>query len=60
MAMQYYRQTGMRPYTARALEVAAVLHERAGRPDEAERAREEAASMRVPIPRPNELPLAEA
>lgn len=59
-ALGYYRQTGMRPYSARALELVAALHEQAGRPEEAKRAREEAAAMRLPVHKSDERPLAEA
>ena len=59
-ATRYYRQTGMRPYTARALELVATLHEQAGRPQEASSAREEAAAMRIDFERPVDAPLIEA
>jgi hypothetical protein len=48
-AMTYYREKGLRPYLARALELAARLDDKAGRPDEAEKARKEAESLVAPL-----------
>jgi tetratricopeptide (TPR) repeat protein len=48
-ALAYYRSSGMRPYEARALELDATMHERLGRPDEAARAADRAASLRASL-----------
>jgi ATP/maltotriose-dependent transcriptional regulator MalT len=59
-AVAYYRRTGMRPYLARALELAARVHEAAGRAEAAAEARAEAATVRaamaVPTPDPPPVP----
>jgi tetratricopeptide (TPR) repeat protein len=52
LALEYFRQADMRPYIARALELAATMHEEAGRAEEAESARREAATMHVPVVAP--------
>ncbi len=45
-AIDYYRQRGMRPFLAGALELAGTLHQQSGRPEEAEKSRREAAQLR--------------
>lgn len=45
-AIAYFRSTGVRPYLASALELAATLHDAAGRPEAAAEARDEAASLK--------------
>jgi hypothetical protein len=49
-AMAYYREKGLRPYLARALELSAELDDKAGRPNEAERARQEAERLLAALP----------
>jgi class 3 adenylate cyclase/tetratricopeptide (TPR) repeat protein len=48
-ALSYYRTAGMRPYTARALDLAARIHEARGHHDRAEQARSEAEVVRAAI-----------
>ncbi len=51
-----YREKGMRPALANALELSARLSDQAGRPEEAKRARDEAAELRAaafPVPGPD-------
>lgn len=52
-ALKYYREAGMRPYEARALNLAASIYEALGRTAEAEEARSTAARIRAslrPVP----------
>ncbi|HTP52152.1 MAG TPA: hypothetical protein VMK42_15765, partial [Anaeromyxobacteraceae bacterium] len=51
-AGDFYRRSGMTTYLARALELSAQASEKAGRPEDALRAREEAASLRAGGPAP--------
>jgi class 3 adenylate cyclase/tetratricopeptide (TPR) repeat protein len=44
-ALEHYREAGLRPYLAQALELQAGIHEALGRPDEATSARGEAAAL---------------
>jgi class 3 adenylate cyclase/tetratricopeptide (TPR) repeat protein len=46
-ALRYYRDTEMRPYEIRAQELAARLHEAAGRPEQAASARARAAELKA-------------
>jgi predicted ATPase/class 3 adenylate cyclase len=58
VALKHYRAGSMRPYIARALELAATISERTGKPELAAAQRAEAAELRVPLP-PMRLELAE-
>jgi predicted ATPase/class 3 adenylate cyclase len=58
IALKYYRGASMRPYIAKALELAAMISEQMGKPELAAEQRTEAADLRVPLS-PLHLELAE-
>jgi class 3 adenylate cyclase/tetratricopeptide (TPR) repeat protein len=53
-AIAYYRERSMRPYLANALELLVQVHQKAGRPEAAAQAREEAATLRRTLEPPPE------
>jgi predicted ATPase/class 3 adenylate cyclase len=57
-ALHYYRSASMRPYIANALEIAAEISDKSGKPDRAKGQRAEAAELRMPMsPMHIELPV---